>query len=212
MFSVLGASQVCVPGLSLSECVWDTQNQCAHVDSVDDRGTNIEFSSGDHKTRSHSNQLTLKSTIAIFNYMVTFEWKLWLNSTETFFSAVVLKVWRHAFLINCWWSRFSLHCLLSCEALSRKSIGKNVDLKKKKKTVNSIRPWKQRALVKKNVLDKRGDVGKLCFSTLQCAGKSFRHRFAARLSVYLRRIQTPLYFVDNKIEAFILVPFVNQKP
>lgn len=138
MFSVLGASQVCVPGLSLSECVWDTQNQCAHVDSVDDRGTNTEFSSGDHKTRSHSNQLTLKSTNAIFNYMVTFEWKLWLNSTENFFSA--------AFLINCWWSRLSLHCLLSCAALSRKSSGKNVDLKKK--TVNNIRPRKPWVLVK----------------------------------------------------------------
>lgn len=60
------------------------------MDSVDDRGTNTEFSSGDHKTRSQSNQLTLKSAIAIFNYMVTFERKLWFNSTENFFSAVVL--------------------------------------------------------------------------------------------------------------------------
>lgn len=210
MFLVLGASQVCVPGLSLSECVWGTWNQCAHVDSVDDRGTNTEFRSGDHKTRTHSNQLTLKSTIAIFNYMVTFERKLWLNSTENFFSAVVLKVWRHAFLINCWWSRVSLHCLLSCTALSRKSIDKNVDLKKK--TVNNIRLRKPWVLVKNTFLDKRGDVGMLCFSTLQCAGKCFHLWFAARLSVYLRRIQTPLYFVDNKIEGFILVPFVNQIP
>lgn len=52
----------------------------------------------------------------------------------------------------------------------------------------------------------------LCFSTLQCAGKCFRYWFAARLSVYLRRIQTPLYSVDSKIEAFILVPDVNQIP
>lgn len=157
MFLVLGASQVCVPGLFLSECVWDTWNQC--VDSVDDRGTNTEFSSGDHKTRSHSNQLTLKSTLAIFNYMVTFERKIWFNWTENFFSAVVLKVWRHAFLRNWWWSRFSLHCSLSCTALYIKSIGKNVDLKKKK-MVNNIRPRKQWVLVKNTFLDKRGDVSK----------------------------------------------------
>lgn len=162
------------------------------------------------KTRSHSNQLTLKSTCAIFNYMVTFERKIWLNWTENFFSAVVLKVWRHAFLINCWWSRFSFHCFsLSCMALSRKSIGKNVYLKKK--TVNNIRPRKQWVLVKNTFLDKRGDVSMLCFSTLQCAGKCFRYWFI-RLSVYLRRIQPPLYIVDNKIVAFILVPFVNQIP
>lgn len=118
---MLDASLVCVPRLSLSECVWDTWNQCAHVDSVDDRRTNAEFSSGDYKTMSHSNQPTLKNTIASFNYMVTFERKPWPNLTENFFNAVVLKVWRHAFLINCWWSRFLLHCLLSCTALSRKS-------------------------------------------------------------------------------------------
>lgn len=67
-------------------------------------------------------------------------------------------------------------------------------------------------LLQNTFLDKRGDVGMLCFSTLQCAGKCFRYWFAARLSVYLRRIQTPLYSVDSKIEAFILVPDVNQIP
>lgn len=52
------------------------RNKRARVESAADRGTNTEFNSGDHKPRSHSNQLALKSTLAIFNYGVTFERKL----------------------------------------------------------------------------------------------------------------------------------------